>query len=349
MIPRKSRDSRLELSSNQLLHPAVERIMDWALRRVTPDRIIQYPRFASPVDRIGAHFGIPASELILTPGSDSALRLICRDFARSGPSPRLLLLHHPNYYALEQEASCLGIEVKRITWASIADQGRELLDAARSSSNALIALSVPNGPIGGCIPSQQLDELLDIARERNHFVTIDSCYQAFHGQIGENLRRRDEHVLIVQSLSKSHGLAGARIGLLCGKSPWIDRLSTHWLEHAVSSPTLELACAVLERGADFEDIWEEIKASREEAARTLERAGYPPLPSGGNFLSFRVGTQARADALLDRMSGRGYRVKGLGEINGYQGYVRITIGDRATTRSVLDDLLPVLDETSDLG
>jgi histidinol-phosphate/aromatic aminotransferase/cobyric acid decarboxylase-like protein len=280
--------------------------------------------------------------MLLTPGSDAAVRLICQHFVRSPASSRRLLLQFPNYFAWEQSAALLGLKIERVRWSNIFSAGRELIEAARSCRRALIGISIPNGPVGVCVSTDDLDKLIDAVYNQGHLLTIDSCYQAFNGHWTEYLRRHSEKVVVIQSLSKSHGLAGARLGVLTGHANLVEQLAESRLEHAVSSATLSIGCTVLESIANFEEIWNDIKLVREQAADALRGANIHVLPSGGNFLTFHVGSAGRAAAVKQSMSTYGYRIKHLDEDVALSDCLRMTIQDKQTTQKALNQLFEAL-------
>jgi histidinol-phosphate/aromatic aminotransferase/cobyric acid decarboxylase-like protein len=295
------------------------------------------------VELIAGRLKLHPQEMLLTPGSDAALRLICQYYLRSNPSDGRLLLQHPNYFAWEQSAELLGLKLERVRWSDMSAPGRELIEAARGCRGALIGISVPNGPVGGCISASELDELIETVRRRGHILTIDACYQAFNGEWIEHLRRRGERVVIVQSLSKSHGLAGVRLGVIAGHANLIEQLADFRLENAVSCAALSLGCALLESADEFEVIWNDIKASRKLAAQALGQAGLRVLPSGGNFLSFHLGSQEQAEAAQRGMSACGYRVRRLTDDDAFSDCLRVTIQDERATLTALGRLFKVLD------
>lgn len=337
MLPRRHPDDRINLSSNELIHPKLAGILHGALEALGPSTLRTYPVSALLVAEIAARFGLDPRELLLTPGSDSAIRLILRHYAKRAGAAANLVLQYPNYDAWEQMAPWLGLPVLAVAseCGNPIEQGEHLLAAARSRHGSLIAVSVPNGPAGWCIPAGHLEQLADVAKARHHLLVIDGCYQAFNGKLTEQIDRRGDNVLVVQSLSKSHGLAGARLGLLCGPVAWMDELSESRLEHAVSGASMLLARVVLEHNAVFENIWREIMAARAQAAKELGLSGCKPLPSAANFLTLCLASNEVAADVTDRLSAAGYRIRNLSTTPGFQGCVRFTIGDLATTRKAV--------------
>ncbi|HEU5160827.1 MAG TPA: aminotransferase class I/II-fold pyridoxal phosphate-dependent enzyme [Streptosporangiaceae bacterium] len=341
---RRAVDPRINLSSNELLHPRIDELLTAALSKVTAEAVRRYPATTETIGIIGDRFGLNTDEFIVTPGSDSALRSICRGYVAAHGTGGRLLLQYPNYDAWEQVAAECGLPVQRVRSPAGdgAEQAELLLAAARSRAGALIAVSTPNGPVGWSLPSHRLDELCEVAGERGHLLVIDACYQAFDGELTRHLRRRGDRVLVVQSLSKSHGLAGARMALLAGAPERVRVLAEGRLEHAVSGATMLVAGAVLDQPRVLAQIWADVKAARTEAAGALRILGLSPMPSGGNFVTVRVGSPARAKRAARRLSLTGYRVRDLSPLDGLGGCLRFTVGDLSTTRAALAALRAAL-------
>ncbi len=345
---RRSADARLNLSSNELVHPDVAAILRSVPAALTPDLLYRYPVTAQTVTALAQYFRSYPDQIVVTPGSDSALRLICNYHRNQTNGEGTVLLQNPNYAAWEETARLLRLRLRRINSDSTdgAAQTRRLLRAARSVSKALIAVSVPNGPIGGCLPQVVLDELAEISHERGHLLVIDSCYQAFHGPLTARVARSGGPVVVVQSLSKSHGLAGARVAVMCGEPTLIARLAAGPLEHSVSGPSLLAARVAIDHHSEFQGIWSEISQVRDKTADLLRACGYRPLPSGGNFITVRLGTAAAAAAITARVSAAGYRIRDLSGLPGFSGCVRFTIADTATTGLFVQHLLAGLSAAS---
>ncbi|MEU6073969.1 aminotransferase class I/II-fold pyridoxal phosphate-dependent enzyme [Micromonospora sp. NPDC047074] len=338
VFKRRSPDSRLNLSSNELLHPRIGEVLRQALTEVDPELLRRYPVGAGAIAAIADFFGIPEDEFLVTPGSDSALRLVCAHYAASSGDNGQILLQYPNYDVWENVSALHRLPLERVGGGPD-DQAARLLARARATNGALVVVSVPNGPGGWVFSGAQLDELTRVAAERDHLLVIDSCYQAFDGPIGAQLARRGGPVLVVQTLSKSHGLAGARVGLLAGAPGRIHELARTQLEQTVSGVTLQVVRAMLDRADVLEEIWADIRSARSLAERRLRERGLEPLPSGGNFLTVPLGTAQRAAATERALSTAGYRVKNLSAITGMAGCLRFTVGDQDTTESAVRALL----------
>jgi|SRR5690242_7583230 len=349
-IKRRVLDPRVNLDRNELVHPLAEAILEQVPKKLAAVHLRRYPLTAPAVECLAEYFLIDTAEMMITPGSDSAIRLICSDYAQKAQGRGRIILQQPNYNAWEDSARFHGMTIHGVAadWANYPDQGVRLADAARRTSDALIAVSVPNGPAGGCLTADQLDTLAEAACERRHLLIIDSCYQAFHGPIRDQIARHADSVLVVQSLSKSHGLAGARLAVLCGTPERIADLGRRSHEHMVSGTSLLAAQFLTEHHATLQIVWDEIRETRDRTAQRVRQWGLTTLPAGGNFLTVQVGMASRAAAVTRGMSEVGYCIRDLSNLPSLAGYVRFTIADEMTMWSVLHRLHAVLDATSDL-
>jgi len=335
---RRAVDHRVNLSSNELLSRSLPAVHAAAAAGLTSALLSRYPVATETASRLAEYFGAGPDELLMTPGSDAALRHICAFHARGGGTT--ILSQDPNYAAWDQAAGSLGLTLRpaRADRADPAVQGKDLKRLAESTSGALIAVSVPNGFSGGCVEDADLDELAAIAAERGHLLVIDACYQAFNGPLTAQFARRGGPVLVVQSLSKSHGLAGARIAVLGGDAALIARLEAGPLENAVSGAAFLAAHTALDHHDALAAIWAETCRTREHCAERLRRAGLSPLPSSANFVSVPVGTEAQAAAVVQLVSEAGYRIRDLSPLPGLGGCVRFTVADPETADAFLDAL-----------
>jgi histidinol-phosphate/aromatic aminotransferase/cobyric acid decarboxylase-like protein len=346
---RRNADARINLSSNELMVPNLAGVPVQVANALTAAILSRYRPVVEHAEHLACHLGIDPDELLLTPGSDVALRMICDDFKARSVGRGTLLLQDPNYLAWRQAAAGGGLSIIAVN-ADLADpriQGNRLVELAGRHRRALIAISTPNGLSGGSTPPDILDRLIELAVERGHEIVLDACYQAFAGPFGEQLARRGEHVLVVQSLSKSHGLAGARIGLIAGAPQRLAALDAGPLEQAVSGPALLAMQFAIDAHDTFAGVWQDIRTRRDEYARRLAGWGLRPLHSDANFLAVQVGTAATAHHVAERVSVAGFRVRNLSGLPGLDGCLRFTIADVTTMERFLSALRTALPTTSE--
>jgi histidinol-phosphate aminotransferase len=92
---------------------------------------------------------------------------------------------------------------------------------------------------------------------------------------------------VLRSLSKSHGLAGARTGFLVVPQGLAERFDAIRLPLSLASPSEAVALAVLADEDVARDRRRAVIAARERLANELTHLGCTVLPSVTNFVAFR--------------------------------------------------------------
>ncbi|GAA3094904.1 histidinol-phosphate transaminase [Rhizobium viscosum] len=204
-----------------------------------------------------------------------------------------------------------------------------------------IILPNPNAPTGTALPLAAIEALLQ--EHPDQVVVVDEAYVDFGGQSAIPLVRKYPNLLVVQTFSKSRGLAGLRVGFAVGQRPLIDaleRVKDSFNSYPLDRLTQAGALASWEDQDWFEKHCALIVASRERLTAALGELGFEVLPSSANFAFARHSTRGGAElaaelrkrAVLVR-NFRGQRI---------QDFLRITIGTDAECDKLLDALKQIL-------
>jgi histidinol-phosphate aminotransferase len=161
-------------------------------------------------------------------------------------------------------------------------------------------------------------------------VAIDEAYVDFGGQSAVPLVARYPNLLVIRTFSKSHSLAGLRVGFAIGQRPLIEALER--VKDSFNSYPLDRlanagAIAACEDQAWFEGHRDRIVASRERLAADLRSLGFETLPSAANFLFVRHPAH-RAAELAAGLKRRSILVRHFSKAR-IQDYLRISIGSDA--------------------
>lgn len=341
---RRATDPRVNLSSNELLHPDLADLLEGIGAALQLATVRAYPELRSSVATLARYTNRDVSEILLTPGSDSALRFICRRHVAAGGYG--LILQDPNYPAWVESASETRLNIVRVPF--LPDRPEEqvqlLLIAATQNEKCLLVVSNPNGPTGTCIGSADLDLLTELCVEHNHTLVIDSCYEVFNASsFGDTAIRAGGNVVVVQSLSKSHGLAGARVSMVFADPRWLGSLNGGWMEQAVSGPSLCAALFAIEQHDALTRIWSDVREARGHAELRLRSMGCYGWTSGGNFVVANLGSAKKAGDTVMALSARGFRVRDLSSLPNLAGNIRFTVVDDRQTSSFMNLLEKTLD------
>ena len=210
-----------------------------------------------------------------------------------------------------------------------------LAAAAAETDAVLTILTTPNNPTGLALT---LDEIEQVVVASSGFVVVDEAYVEFNPE-GSAVELLDRHpnVLILRTLSKGFGLAGARLGYLVAHPAVVQELMKARLPFMVDRFAEQTALAVLKRPALIEDRVQRIQASITNLTETLRNVdGVKVVPSQANFVIFT--TPVPAGVLQDRLADCGVLVRNMGGYPELEGYLRVSAGTEAENNAFLGAL-----------
>jgi histidinol-phosphate aminotransferase len=252
---------------------------------------------------IGADAGVPPERVIPGAGADELIRLVTTAVVGPGDA---VVVPTPTFPMFAVEAALAGASVMAMPRAHPATpQTADAIRAAVESAAArLVWLCSPNNPTGDAMP---LDDVARVADGLEAIVVVDQVYLEFAVAAGHHdldamaLTETFDNLLVLRSLAKSHGLAGARIGYLVVPGALAERFDAVRLPLSVGLPTEELAVAVLSDPSAAEERRAAIMRERARLADAVRRLGCEVLDGVANFVTFRPpDADALAQALLRR-------------------------------------------------
>lgn len=300
----------------------------------------RYPEPQPPplVEGLARLYGVRTGQLLVGRGSDEAIDLLMRVFCRAGIDN--VIISPPTFGMYGVAARIQGAEVRTVPLR--ADQGFALDEAAvlaRVDDNTkLVFVCTPNNPTANAVP---FDLLVRLARQLagRAMLVVDEAYIDF-ASVPSLCGVLDQlpNLAVLKTLSKAHGLAGARVGALIA-APEVIQLARKVIPpYAITELTVEAVAPLLAPAA--------IDAMRARVARILaERArlaaglARSPLvakvwPSDANFLLVDCND---ADTVLARVRGAGLIIRDVRQ-PALPRALRFTVGTPEQNDRVLESL-----------
>jgi len=169
-------------------------------------------------------------------------------------------------------------------------------------------------------------------------VVVDEAYVEFNSEASA-VSLMDEHpnVMVLRTLSKAFGLAGARIGYLIAQPPVVRELMKARLPFTVDRLAEQAALAVLRRPDLLDERVSQLQVSVTELAEALKSMdGVDVVPTEANFVIFT--TPMPADPLQNQLADQGVLVRNMGGYPELEGYLRVNAGTRAENKAFLTAL-----------
>jgi histidinol-phosphate aminotransferase len=170
---------------------------------------------------------------------------------------------------------------------------------------------------------------------------MDEAYVDFADySLAHNATRR-RNVVVLRTLSKAFGLAGARVGYMVANEKFVSVFrSTIQSPYPISTVSLAIASSMLERADHVKMTIETIRRERERVAGRLAKIdGVKVFRSDSNFIFIKAGSNYQAISKM--LANNHIIVKMLGNIAGHKGCMRVTIG----TREMNDMFLQCIERT----
>ncbi|MTD57972.1 aminotransferase class I/II-fold pyridoxal phosphate-dependent enzyme [Amycolatopsis pithecellobii] len=306
---RPRRDGALDLSRNEMIHPALDPLVKAVLAELAPATVVEYPIYPELIGELADVVGCRPAELEIFPGSDDAIGVIVDAFATRTGS---MVLQDPTYPTYRYHAQLRDIEV--LSWlprpGTLLFAAEDARWAMKRTPSTVVVVTDPHGMLGSVLDEEATQELAATAHRYGHLLVVDQCYEAFRGNAGA--WRGWDNVLRIGSFSKGAGLAGMRLGYVTGAPPLVDYLRRWRRAAAVSGVTLAVALALCrDHRGELDAIRDDIIDGREWLAGQvvdLEKR-LAPLPSNTNFLTVDAGGAEDARRLKEHLAASGVLVQ----------------------------------------
>src|SRR5579872_340593 len=264
------------------------------------------PQPKALIERLATLYEVPPGRILAARGSDEAIDLLIRTFCR--PEVDAVLVCPPTFGMYMVAAQIQGAPVVSVPLraADGFSLDEEAVLKAASSHVKIVFLCSPNNPTGNLLDPKSILRIVRKLAGRA-LVVVDEAYLEFAG--AESLTKhvaRQSNLCVLRTLSKAHGLAGARLGTLIADPEIVKLLRKVIAPYAITQLTIEAALRLLDPGSGpaREERLAMIRSERQRVSRTL--SGLPLVkrvwPSAANFVlaEFRDAATALARARAAR-------------------------------------------------
>ena len=276
---------------------------------------------------------VPAGcDVLLGNGSDECIQYITAALAREGavvmaPAPSFAMFA---MHALFFRLRFVGVPLRADFTLDI----EAFLAAMAKEKPALVWLAYPNNPTGNAFPVADIERIVQAAPG---LVVIDEAYQPFAGSTFMPRLAEFGNLVVMRTVSKI-GMAGLRLGYVCGRPEWIGAFDKTRSPFNINVLTEAVAIKLLQNkkvlDAQAAKVLEERERMQPELARMAALTVYP---SAANFLLVRVaGGKGAGTRAFESLKQQGVLVK---DFSGghplMENCLRLTIGTPEENRILL--------------
>lgn len=205
----------------------------------------------------------------------------------------------------------------------------------------------PDNPSGNYIPMKDVRELVSWAAKKRIKLVVDESFSDFadgedHTLLNADYIAENPCLIVVKSISKSHGVPGLRLGIAAsGDSELISSLCSKVSIWNINS-FAEFYMQIFEKyRKDYERSLELLGAERARLFGKLsEIGGIRPIPSQANFIMAEITAGISAPELVEKMLSDNVLIKDLSgkiNLNGRQ-FIRIAVRNERENDIMLESL-----------
>ncbi len=277
-------------------------------------------------------------DILVTTGAIEANFLIFNALVNPGDH---VVAVSPAYQQLHSVPRAIGADLS--LWDVTSDGGGfaydlDRLEAILRPDTKLIVINTPHNPTGAILDSNQLDRVLELARERDAWVLSDEAYRWLEHPGGAKLvepaRNRYEKAVSVGTMSKPFGMPGLRIGWFAANQELANRawglrdyisLSPSKISDAVTCAVIENRDKILPRNGKI--MQENLEFARRWFVDNAELASWSE-PKAALLAMMKYTAPVDSEILADRLAKDVRVMLAPGSAFGLDGYLRIGIGQR---------------------
>ena len=283
----------LWLDKNENLDLELLELSEEVLSSISPMALATYPDAGELYRKLGEWADVNPECLLLTPGSDGAIRLVFDAFVEKDDTVVQL---RPTFAMYEVYGQMFGANIIYIDYFST-DDGPQIdvdnvLNTLVEKTPKLLCVANPDSPTGSVLSADILEKILKVCDQVGTVLLLDEAYHPFFDWTGTPWTKSHKNLIIVRTFAKAWGAAGLRIGYAVAHPDTAKLL--HKLRPMYETSTL--AIEFITRMLDHQEAMRKSVASINEAkiffCNEMKKLGFVTLSTEGNFTHVAFGDKA---------------------------------------------------------
>jgi len=280
--------------------------------------------------RLGKYLNVPMECIAIGSGSDQIIDLLLSTFANNSST----ITVKPTFTFYKDRCDLRSIKMKELPLdRDFSFKAKKLLSMSKNARICYICS--PNNPTGNQFDRRTMTEVIN---SFDGLVIVDEAYVEFADYSLKDLVRKYDNLVVLRTMSKAFGLAGARVGYMVS-SKKIAELFVNTIQYPYPLSSLSLKAASI-AVSKLNYIKLVIKNVRKERKRVFDEInsiyGLDAFRSDANFILFEAGKKYQT--LYRNLAKRGIVIRSIGDIGEHKGCLRVTIGTRLMNNKFLKAL-----------
>lgn len=302
----------------------------------SPQDLHRYPSPDHPPlrQRIARWRGVEPENVFVGVGSDEGIDLLYRIFCRPGQDRILTVPPTYGMYTVSAHIHDIAVDEVLLTEDSFQPRVDQILETATDRTKLLLLCS-PNNPTGNTFERERIRQLVE---QFSGIIVIDEAYIDFSEEESwASEINRYPNLVVLQTLSKSFGLAGIRLGITFASKAIIGYMMKVKAPYNVNKLTAQQAMNAFDKLKSIQSNIDNIKKQRKLLRKQLSQLALVQhiFPSEANFLLVKV---TNALDIYEQLANQGIIVRYRGNEPHCENTLRITVGTPAENKRLISAL-----------
>ena len=319
----REREGLIGLDRNERLGPLPDAVVDEIRAGISSDLLTHYPTLDRLYDDLSASVGVARDRLLLTAGSDAAVKALYQVYAEPDTAA---VMAAPSYAMYPIYARMFGMEPREVAFAADLSLDTDALLEAIDPAVKLVFIANPNQPTGTVIEDDTLKAIVARAADHAALVVVDEAYYPFSERTVLPWTTEHPNLIVTRTFSKAWGLAGIRLGMVAAHPEVVRNLYKVRSAYDVNAVAAQCATVMLRHPEVASDYAAEVADGRRILCERVLQLGLEPIPSLTNFQVLRLNGVGDPGTVVDALHERGYIVKGPFGAACLRDCIRVTLG-----------------------
>ena len=318
-----NRENYLNLERHESTNELGKNVLNKIKKINFSKKIKLYPSLNDSYKLIAKEFNVSVKNILLTHGSDLAIKTIYETYLETGQS---VILQKPCYAMTSVYANLFRAKIKYFGIKNdLKIDYSNLIRTLKSSKIKIIFIETPNGFTGQEVDKDQIIKILNYIKNKNILLVLDEAYFGFSKNSYVKLINKYKNLILTRTLSKAYGLAGLRIGFLIANAERILELNKFKPLHEISNISAEIArISILNNN---KNLYEKNKRIMKYVKKISSDFGFEIKETSANFFLLKY-SRRKQNKLVDELKRNKILIRRPYKLKILNDYIRISISSK---------------------
>ena len=236
--------------------------------------------YVDSVRRYFSRIGVELNrdEVLPTMGGSEALQMTIATILDDGDEIVIPEPFYPNYHTSITLAGGIIRPIPTYVEEGYFYADRARVEAAITDKTRCILMTSPGNPTGNVLSREELQVMLQVAKDHNLFIICDEVYREFVYDSDDlvtalQYEEYKDNVIVIDSVSKRFSACGARVGVVISRNKEFMAQVTKWAQCRLATPSVDqVASAALYKldPSYFDEVKKEYRLRRDTCIAGLE-------------------------------------------------------------------------------